>query len=577
MCFNSVSNSNFNSQLPLDIKNIIFAYTCFLEIDVPRWYKKQTIEAVVIGAVCREWYDIVRSTPHLWSTIAICFSRDRYHQQRMLFHLYLKNAKNCPLSISLDMCYWRYVDPIPKEITGTFEKMKDVGNMLKYLNICIIMDQEGFYQLAESHLPMLEEVKLEVKYLYSGQFPYDKMFCNSPRLRTMSVSGQIKVFKLAASTQLTDLRLESMSVKRCLKAIYFLPNLTHLTCDDINNGQDSEAPIRTSFTFPDGAAVVVHVSLVSLKIVNTEQKFVPAILRSILCPALREFHLCSESPDHPESNSLVTWNQPQINLLEPLGKFVKSSGCPLDTLKLELDSFNGDLWPALDCVNSTIEKLQLKEGKRAYHFDVFPPFIQRLSSTAFLPRLRECQIWIDEGPCDYHAVLQALRSRINSSTSENMIRLVLFEVLYETSPLNNEVDRNVVDGFEDLKRNGVDVLFKEKRGQYKIRTVKFKSWRFLEDSITNEAVTQSDVPSLFAAHPPTPHLNIHRKHAYPSAAPHPLPVYHTRANFKFPTKREQWMTLSSSLMSTLFIKYSLSQLRTALHLQSQQSPGINNK
>ncbi|KAF8990183.1 hypothetical protein BDQ17DRAFT_1433951 [Cyathus striatus] len=372
------------------------------------------------------------------------FTNDNCYQQKSLFDLYLKNSNNHPLSIAISF-FWNanFVYSMPEEIIYTLERMEDGGHRLKFLYMDLTYDDEcefynAFDQLSRSYLPLLEKVKLR-RFDTDRRFLYltiDDVFCNSPQLRVMGLSGinyQINVS--AACTQITTLRLDVMSGKNCLDAIYFFPNLTEL-------------------------AFVLHSSLVSLKFVYINPIILSVIFNSTLCPALRKLHLNSETP-HRDT-------PPEINLLKILGESVKGSGCQLDTLVLKTDELNDDLWPVLDCFNDSIEKLELKQG---YRFDVFPAFMQKFSSAIFLPQLKEFKFCTVEGPYDYCAVLQALHTRMGYSMAYGeMARLVLFEAIAEWTD-HIVVDRTVVDGFDDLKQHGMDVLFKVKRGGSPFLTV----------------------------------------------------------------------------------------------------------
>ncbi|KAF8993187.1 hypothetical protein BDQ17DRAFT_159190 [Cyathus striatus] len=457
MCFNSVLRSNFNTRLPREIKDLIFADVCCINT--------QGTEPIVLGSVCKEWYNIIRSTPRLWSTITTTlFTYNRCHHQKQLFNLYLKFSKNLPLSISINLhsLQWsRFVDSMPEEVVYTLKKTKEVGHKLKYLDVSLAWGGDGafydaFIELTQSHLPVLEKVKLEN--FHMNRFPYanmDDIFCNSPQLRIMTLSCMdYEIENLASYTQITDLRLRSVSVQSCLEAMYFLPNLTHMFCDRIFNerGQDIEALAPASYIFRDGSEVIVHSSLLSLKIEYANPDVISLILQSILCPVLHTLHL--------HSDSWAYYTGPQIKLLQPLVKFIKDSGCQLDTLMVEIDTMLNDnqVWPLLDCINVTIENLHLKDLSRS-RINPFSLFIQKLSSPMFLPQLRELRICAWKGPYDYSAVLQALRMRRDASTSEGVAQLTLFEGSVDRLD-HVETDRKVFDGFENLKQNGMDVSFK---------------------------------------------------------------------------------------------------------------------
>ena len=89
-------------RLPPELLGTISAAVCHADFHKSHSDKNRhnKTTAFTLGQICREWRDIVWSTPEIWSHVFLCLSLTRYDAQVKLLEGWLNRSGVCPLSLS---------------------------------------------------------------------------------------------------------------------------------------------------------------------------------------------------------------------------------------------------------------------------------------------------------------------------------------------------------------------------------------------------------------------------------------------------------------------------------------------
>ncbi|KAJ3509985.1 hypothetical protein NLJ89_g4935 [Agrocybe chaxingu] len=109
--------------LPPELMAEIFATVCHADSDKflsdKQRHKRTT--PLILSHVCTAWRTLIHSTPHIWSHVCLCLSRDRLSSQIDLLLDWLIRSGACPLNISL--CFeneddWEGEETVPRELVN---------------------------------------------------------------------------------------------------------------------------------------------------------------------------------------------------------------------------------------------------------------------------------------------------------------------------------------------------------------------------------------------------------------------------------------------------------------------------
>jgi len=89
--------------------------------------ERSVITPFFLGKICRDWRDLVWSSPLLWINIHLCITRRRYKAQANLLRDWLSRTASCPISFCLtsgkEPEIWDYNPPV--EILTIFTSVSE--------------------------------------------------------------------------------------------------------------------------------------------------------------------------------------------------------------------------------------------------------------------------------------------------------------------------------------------------------------------------------------------------------------------------------------------------------------------
>jgi len=220
-------------RLPPELLGTIFATVCHADFhkfhsDKSR-HNKTT--AFTLGQICREWRDIVWSTPEIWSHVFLCLSLTRYDAQVKLLEGWLNRSGICPLSLNFIFQNeedWSKKEP-PMELINL---LSSSSYRWRVINVVI---PEGWYQALNEiihNIPILVNVSTQPLWSDCGLSPAKRkqftLFKYAPVLKDVHLNGYYLADVSIPWGQLRHLALQHVYLDECFFGLSKSPDIT--TC-----------------------------------------------------------------------------------------------------------------------------------------------------------------------------------------------------------------------------------------------------------------------------------------------------------------------------------------------------------
>ncbi|KAJ7102676.1 hypothetical protein C8R43DRAFT_1047665 [Mycena crocata] len=329
--------------LPVEITTEIFTQSIQLKShDDPRRYTYETLailqtsEHLILMRVCREWRDIVLSTPTLWTKLDLRFDNipiDQLPEVDGFIERWLSRAADCPLSL-----FFRAGREIDFRWEGPFSLNRLCGVIHAYSHrirhLQLDMHEKDIRQLGLdlTAFPLLECATLDCEKELGGNTPPpDPIFGNAPQLQNLNVLHNVSYHVPAITVNnFTFPWLQLTKFEggiRDLDLFRLATNLIEVTC------------YFDYFSAP--TSTVTHSRLLFLKLMEGSPGL---ILEHLILPALR---------------SLDIWEVDQDAYI-PLSSFLIRSSPPLMSLSVLGDDVVFPYWHAcIGRLGSTLENLEI--------------------------------------------------------------------------------------------------------------------------------------------------------------------------------------------------------------------------
>ncbi|KAJ7766730.1 hypothetical protein B0H16DRAFT_1412608 [Mycena metata] len=350
--------------LPAEILGEIFVH-CLPEQEMVRPDTKSA--PLLLCNVCRRWRDVALSTPSLWGSLAIRFSRHRrrrnsYQNWLNLYQNWLSRAQNTPLSLCLDDSSLRSpyhpatVVTIPAllESAPQWRTLKlTLGRGLHVIGLLFRGDSNEF----SPTVPLLEKLLLSLDNLLAN-IPLS--FRNMPKLRHFALDLYRPGIQVPWR-QLTTFRCADITVHDALEILRDSCNLV-------------ECSLRVYHRFPDvpADAHVKHLRLEHLAL-DFEDRRTLVLLDHLETPALK---------------SLTLQFPIEALLVATMRSFLSRSFVHLQALAITGD--DGMIVESLRAMPSLVH-LKLSTSQAA------PLFVQITGQPGFLPKLESLHVILDGG------------------------------------------------------------------------------------------------------------------------------------------------------------------------------------
>ena len=246
LCSEINSLSSFNSLLPAEIKAAIFykamQLPCPLNDGGSKGERPPVITPFFLGKICRDWRDLVWSSPLLWSNIHLSVTRRRRKAQARLLRDWLSRTASCPLSFCLtsgeELEVW-YYNP-PAEILTIFVS---VSERWKQAQFCIPPNELWLdtFSAAENSLPLLTTATVEFDPGYAEGHHF-KLFSTAPQLSALHLYHPWLVGVVAPWHQLQEFTSEKSSVNEIRAFLHKASNIfrcsfRHINCSTLNSSK----------------------------------------------------------------------------------------------------------------------------------------------------------------------------------------------------------------------------------------------------------------------------------------------------------------------------------------------------
>ncbi|EDR04080.1 uncharacterized protein LACBIDRAFT_330902 [Laccaria bicolor S238N-H82] len=286
LCSRINSLSSFNSLLPAEIKAAIFYKAVQLPCPLYDGEGDPVITPFFLGKICRDWRDLVWSSPLLWSNIRLCVTRRRCKAQANLLRDWLSRAASCPLSVCLtsgeEPEAWDYNPPV--EILTIFVS---ISARWKQAELYIPDNQLWFDTIsaAQNSLPLLTTATVEFESSSDERRPF-RLFSTAPQLSALHLFQPWFIDVPAPWHQLREFTLTNSSVDEIRGFLHKASNIIHCSIRDIDSSTFNRA--SDLFSRPLALDRLEHIELRFEGRVNTASTL---ILGSVKLPSLREVFL----------------------------------------------------------------------------------------------------------------------------------------------------------------------------------------------------------------------------------------------------------------------------------------------
>ncbi|KAF8175788.1 hypothetical protein BJ912DRAFT_1134087 [Pholiota molesta] len=436
------------SQLPPEIMGEIFARACHatthnFHSDTRRHLRTTPF---ILGHVCTDWREIVWSTPHIWSHLALVLSTTLYETQMVLLRDWLGRSGVCPLHISLlfgDEHDWS--DRIPNEL---IEMLVETSH--RWRSIYFVLPEAWYSGLAkiESKLPLLVEASTQPLWsdcgLPSASRKHFTLLQSAPALKDMRLNGYYLAGVQIPWAQLTSIKMQQVYLDECLYGLLRTTNATFcriftILANDVG---------RIVQDFPERLQLPITELIIYMAAwADTER-----LLSNFSLPSLKTLELSALN------------GPPEVNNLPSL---LLNLNCQLHTLKLtEFDCYEEEfnLIDALQQIPSLRSlEINLNQGSSVVGCDFFPRLLQLRRTTSqndckgdsstktLLGKLEDFKfsgtVFSANSPL-HQSLVQALRLRATSSCLRSF---ELTTTLVYDYPLDVEIKKE----FRELRRRGL--------------------------------------------------------------------------------------------------------------------------
>lgn len=217
--------------LPPELLGTIFTTVCHADFhkfhsDKNR-HNKTT--AFTLGQICREWRDIVWSTPAIWSYVFLCLSLTRYDAQIKLLEGWLNRSGICPLSLNFVFQNeedWSNKEP-PIELISL---LSSSSYRWRLINVVI---PEGWYQALNEikhNIPILADVSTQPLWSDCGLPPSRRkrftLFKYAPVLKNIHLNGYYLSDVSIPWGQLRHVTLQHVYLDECFFGLSKSPDMT---------------------------------------------------------------------------------------------------------------------------------------------------------------------------------------------------------------------------------------------------------------------------------------------------------------------------------------------------------------
>lgn len=438
------------SQLPPEIMGEIFARACHATTHNFHSDKRRHLRTTpfILGHVCTDWREIVRSTPHIWSHIALVLSTTLYETQMVLLRDWIGRSGVCPLHISLlfgNEHDWS--DRIPNKLIQML-----VETSHRWRSIYFVLPEAWYSGLDEiqSKLPLLVKASTQPLWsdcgLPSAHRKHFTLLQSAPALKDMHLNGYYLTGVQIPWPQLTSITMQHVYLDECLYGLLRTTNATFcriytILANDVGRiVQDFPARLQLPIT---------ELIIYSATWADNER-----LLSNLSLPSLKTLEL-SALKGPPEVNDLPSL---LLNL-----------GCQLQTLKLtEFDCYEEE-FNLIDALQQipTLRSLEinLNQGSSVVGCDFFPRLLQLRrtasqdnendkgdsSTEALLGKLEDFKfsgtVFSANSPL-HQSLLQALQLRASSSCLRSF---ELTTTLVYDYPLDMEIKKEL----RELRRRGL--------------------------------------------------------------------------------------------------------------------------
>ncbi|KDR84124.1 hypothetical protein GALMADRAFT_205867 [Galerina marginata CBS 339.88] len=325
----------------------------------------------VLAAVCKDWRDIVTSTPQIWSTANIHIGRNVIPEVELTIQ-WITRSGRLPLNISLSL--WSV--PNPDSLSPLFQAIREQAPRWRRLSLRLPSNFYPIFIKDITRAPFLEYLQLYHPRFHGGGFHLP----NTPLLSRLHLSDTPLANLTLQWDNLTDLQAQDTFVNEILEIFRRAQQL--VTCKlEILEGFAHEE------LYPVPAAPIVHLSL---------KDFEVGLQR---CDGLVDLELLLDKLVLPSLDRFVYHSGghgPEPNTADHFISFFTRSQCLLTTLVMKVGGKDEILVLRILEHLPTVRTLSISGNNSSVHI-LTDGFWKRLSgdistrNEEFLPRLESLQ------------------------------------------------------------------------------------------------------------------------------------------------------------------------------------------
>ncbi|ESK91759.1 hypothetical protein Moror_10588 [Moniliophthora roreri MCA 2997] len=396
-------------RMPPEILSNIFQYFCE-ESEIPH---SSPAPPVLLSAICGRWREIVLTTPCLWSTVTIRFSKwERDHEAlASKVELFMERSQLSLLSLELD---FSDVEQGIQPFLPAIQNLVEHSIRWRRVTFRVVPSMISHSVLAPIHgrLPRLEHVHLSSaswRVHQADNSPWDaelRLFETCPALRSFEFEPDLRIrHVLAPYDQITFLKLCDAYSSTAFKFLSSLPNVERLELFRI--GGES---LASSGTF---TGHIVSSNLKHLSITAEEQHDVSSALEFTTLPELLSLDIRSVEEEETDESSWYMWDE------VPFKSFLTRSSCNITSLSLRCVPISDEQLVNTLLLMPRLSSLCLQEYRNTQsgYYLLTDEFLTRLavdhgsSSSLFLPHLTDLTLHARADRVDFDHLTKALTSR----------------------------------------------------------------------------------------------------------------------------------------------------------------------
>ena len=437
-------------RLPREILSEIFYHT--LPAFPFKLFKDQS--PLVLEHVCKQWWDVSRSTPALWSHISLDLSKSNVSRHIQYAATCLARSGECPLSISLGSGHRSHSVPSQHPVLAMLTSHSECWHTL-HLKLPSELIRE--LSVVKGRLPMLRDLHIFVLDSdWNDHIPPFDAFASAPKLRHFNASSKmlrdiaINGAIVISWKDLTSLVLDERGCGDIWRILQYCTRLVEIEATfSINAGTED-------YTLRLPQLKLMHLRSLSLSLPESSSS-----LSTLTLPALEQaaFRFTTEFQGALDRSQF--WH-----VRSGFDVLLSQSSCTL--LKLSLhDKGNilthGDLFGCLEAVPSLIEldlsanlSIQLLRGLEDRKST------ETAAHETFLPRLRKMALFQPPDHLSWELLWEFLKSR-----REGEDHIEMLQSLKLTSGNHGWAEctqtRNL-DRLRTLRAKGMDVEIVDRGG-----------------------------------------------------------------------------------------------------------------